>query len=226
MWWRLYLVSFLLLGLVANSQMSVPVPVETSEYLIEPIYQLLGVAHALQEAFGFQNFIVYSDCPHIRPSLQQRLMETVEKSIFAVTDFLEESPNDQYIFGVNTIIVLFSNADDPIMRAVDHNERLNIIRKVFIFLYVPPMEEQKPPDNDTIHGLFKFCWKHGFDSMLLLFQGEIWTFKYFRNMTYIKMSDTFYLDFFRSLGLRYRVQVAVDPPISFWVSIFSAQIYY
>ncbi|XP_043067015.1 uncharacterized protein Ir56a [Drosophila bipectinata] len=217
MWGRLYLVSFLLLGLVAKSQMSIQAPVESDEFFNKPIQHLLGVARGSMRSFGFQNFVVYSDFPHIKPSVQQRLMEVTNKSVFSVTDSFVGSSNDQYKYGVNVVIVLFTNVNDRIMSSVEHNERWNIVRKVFFFLYIPPAGEVIPSINDTIRDVFKFCWARRFDMMFLLFQGQIWAFEHFRNMTYGRLPPKFfYIDYYRSLNMKFLVQVIPDPPMSFW----------
>ncbi|XP_020805658.1 uncharacterized protein LOC110182046 [Drosophila serrata] len=160
----------------------------------------------------------YTGNIHLRPSLEQRLMERFEVPIYKIVSH-QETVNNQYKMADNLVIVLFTGLDDPILKAVNDTE-LSKGRHHCCFLYVPRNKEKRGLTMDEMEKFFSWCSELKTDRVMLLFRGnsefESWTYYNVTNLIVTKIPRSSYPQFLRSQGFRFSVKVFNDPPLIFW----------
>ncbi|KAH8375440.1 hypothetical protein KR200_002381 [Drosophila serrata] len=205
--------------ILTRSELQIPLEIgETNEQLEEDINSLFAIIKMLINHLGFYSIMPYTGNIHLRPSLEQRLMERFEVPIYKIVSH-QETVNNQYKMADNLVIVLFTGLDDPILKAVNDTE-LSKGRHHCCFLYVPRNKEKRGLTMDEMEKFFSWCSELKTDRVMLLFRGnsefESWTYYNVTNLIVTKIPRSSYPQFLRSQGFRFSVKVFNDPPLIFW----------
>ncbi|KAH8257967.1 hypothetical protein KR038_003588 [Drosophila bunnanda] len=206
-------------AILASSEMQIPLEIGASnEQLDNDINSLFGVISVLNKAIGCYSYIAYTGNVHLRPSLEQRLMERFERPIYTIGSY-QGPVNHRYKKAENIVIVLFTGLDDPIIKAVNDTELANG-KNHYCFLYVPRSNEKRLLTMDEMGKFFSWCFGLNIDRVMLLFHGksefEIWSYYYLTELTIVKVRGISYPQFLRYQGFRFSVKAVNDPPNIFW----------
>ncbi|KAI8035895.1 hypothetical protein M5D96_011326, partial [Drosophila gunungcola] len=137
---RFYMRNFILFGLLASSYLQIPVG-EMEANLDREISVLFKILQKLQTIYGLDRAITFTGNVELRPSLEQRAMDTISLPLYSVRFELgvlnQRYPSDNYV-----VIVIFTGLDDPSLAAVK-DKALQNTEVFFVFLYTSPRNEKK-----------------------------------------------------------------------------------
>ncbi|KAH8247108.1 hypothetical protein KR032_009511 [Drosophila birchii] len=187
---------------------------ETNQQMEHDINKVLHVIERHFQIFGSQSIIVYPGNIDLRPSLEQRLMETLTIPIYTVRS--NKGPlNRRYPQTETLVIVMFSGMDDPALGAVNDTGLAYSDKYTFAFFCTNPLS------LEMIREIFNWCWKRKFIRSFVLLHGEsefeIWAYYKQEKLIAGKIINAESLiTTFRSFGYKFLVQVANDVPSIFW----------
>ncbi|XP_017051528.1 uncharacterized protein LOC108095101 [Drosophila ficusphila] len=214
---RLCIRNLIFLGLLAGSQLQVPVA-EVDHKLDPEISLLFDLAKQMQEDMGINSIILYTGHFDQRPSVQQLLMDEFSLPIYCVGSDLGPVKH-RYLFAEMLAVVLFTGFDDPTLAALDDPE-LRHIEKVFIFIYAP-LDVEKRFEKESIQKFFELCWDLWFDRAMIIIRGEseleLWSYYYLGGVhtSPVDLSTTLSTAIRRD-NHRFLLQVVNDFPSIFW----------
>ncbi|XP_052843119.1 uncharacterized protein LOC128256661 [Drosophila gunungcola] len=198
---RFYMRNFILFGLLASSYLQIPVG-EMEANLDREISVLFKILQKLQTIYGLDRAITFTGNVELRPSLEQRAMDTISLPLYSVRFELgvlnQRYPSDNYV-----VIVIFTGLDDPSLAAVK-DKALQNTEVFFVFLYTSPRNEKL-----TI-----------ITTVLIVRNNtniEQWSYFYLRNINIVRLDvGEPFLSVMRKNSYKFSVQVVNDPPSVFW----------
>ncbi|XP_044317791.1 uncharacterized protein LOC108042235 [Drosophila rhopaloa] len=215
---RFYIRNFILFGLLANSQLQIPVG--EMEYNLD--MEISGLFHILtdvQKYFGIHSIITYRGKVDLNPSLEQLLMDRFSLPLYTIRP--DEGPlNRSYNHSGVLIIVFFTGLDDPIMEAInDANLRKNL--RFIAFIYASPRNEKKHFTTEVIREFFEWCWDRSIDKTVLIVRDktniDMWSYYYLGKIYVLRFGVVHsFLEALRKIRFNLTVQVVNDPPFVFW----------
>ncbi|XP_016957824.1 uncharacterized protein LOC108029847 [Drosophila biarmipes] len=214
---RFYVRNFVLLGLIASSQLQIPVDI-VEDNIDNEIISLFHLIASVKTYIGINCFITFTDKIDLRTSLQQRLMDTFSLPVYTMASDLGPL-NHQYLKAENMVIAFFTGLDDPTLEALNDQD-FQYGAVLLILIYAAP-PHPKPFDGDSIYELFSWCYDRWLDRTILIIrrtnETEMWSFYFLGQLRVVKLdSSDVFLNNIRKDDYKFLLQVVNDPPTIFW----------
>ncbi|XP_043641674.1 uncharacterized protein LOC122612254 [Drosophila teissieri] len=213
---RFFLRNFILFGLLASSNMQIPVG-ELENSLDSEMPYLLEVTYFLGTIFGLQSVTIFSGCINISHTIQRSLMDRYIP-VNTVGSNLQPAKYHK-LANANIRIVLFSGLDDPIFSTLNATKS-RYSDNMYILVYATP-NTNKSVEMDFIEEVFALLWNMSIDCTFLMVHGEfkmeIWNYFYLEKIQKFKVvrSNTF-LESIRNSNFKFVLHVIDDSPSLFW----------